>query len=191
MSFADRQRHARARVAAAEDRRRRQWRAIFVRGRRRLHFFEVPRARDQPEPDRLRVGRVDGAGKERELSDAELVRLPSGDGAGAAQRRGAISHSPQADKQHAKDTPLAARQVQRLVAAAAEVPARERATERAASGGIDRSQFVGECRRGCERDDEQRRLERADRWRAYGQLQRHGAMEGMVARRASLTRTFP
>ena len=92
-----------------------------------------------------------------------LVRLARGDAPprAAARARGR-SALPMPTSSTRCAALRAAGEVQRLVAAAAEVAALERARERAAERAVERRERVVERRLRAERDDEQRRVERAE-----------------------------
>ncbi len=153
MSFADRARRRDVPVVRGvgvgdEDHRLVERRALLVGRRRRLDLLKSHAPAISPSPTASTSVGVQRAGVERESADAELV-APAGAAmrAGASQRRGAIRRRAHADEQHALNAALAAGEMQRLVATAAEVAPRERAAERAAGRGVDGRELVVERRR--------------------------------------------
>src|SRR6185295_1172568 len=139
--------------------------ALLVDRRRRFEFFKVPRSGREAERRRFRLGVGERPGEERELPDAEAVRLAGGDRTGAPQRTRTIARATDADEQDALNSPLSTREMQRFVASATEVAASDHAPDRAPDRRISRGQRVTHGRRARKGDDKQRRVERPEIWR--------------------------
>jgi hypothetical protein len=151
--------------------------APLVGGGRRLEVLVLPGAGTQADGDVLHRAGIRIRGVERHRARPQRPGAPRREGGGPLEGHGAIGRGAGPDQQHALRALRAARQVQRLVARAAEVAALEHAAEGPAEDLVEGAQLVGEGRLRRQRDGEQRRVEGGQVGAGERERQGHGLGE--------------
>ena len=162
-----------ARGVGAENARARQRCAPFIRGRSRLRVEIIPGARGKADGERFCLHDVQPTGEERELAHAHASPLPCGERAGATQPPGALTGGSGPDEENASRAHCSTREMQGLITGAAEIPAIQRAGERATERRVERRELAVDARAGGQDDDEQRTVETPEFGGPAGEGQHH------------------